>query len=99
MITDRFYEVLNPRGMQVPTQLIPLAHRLRDFKDKRIYFVDLGKPESDTAFDALEQYLTEAIPAAKFIRRRKKLTYFVNEPDLWDDIQKNADALIFGIFD
>jgi hypothetical protein len=99
MATNGLYEVLNPRGMQVPTQLIPLAPRLRDFKDKRIYFVDLGKPGSDTAFDALEHYLTEAIPAAKFIRKRKKLTYFVDEPELWADIQKNADALIFGVFD
>jgi|OpeIllAssembly_1097287.scaffolds.fasta_scaffold2696902_1 hypothetical protein len=99
MTADRLYEVLNPRGTQTPTQLSPLSPRLQDFKDKKIYLVDLGKPESDTAFDALEQYLTEAIPASKIIRKRKKLTYFVNEPDLWDDIQKNANALVFGVFD
>ena len=99
MSNDSLCAALNPRGLEVPTQLVPLSPRLKNFDNKQIYFVDLGKPESDTAFDALELYLTKAAPTAKFVRKRKDLTYFVNEPELWADIEKNADAMIFGVFD
>jgi hypothetical protein len=99
MPVNEVYEALNPKGIQLPVQLFPLTPRLPDLKNKTIYFVDLGKPASDTAFDALEKYLSETIPEAKFVRRQKKLTYFADEPDLWNEIIEKADAFIFGIYD
>lgn len=98
-MANDLFEVLNPIAIQPPIQLTPLSPRLSELDNKKIYFVDLGKPESDAAFDALEKYLLEFAPHTKFIRRKKKLTYFSNEPDLWTEIEREADGLIFGIFD
>jgi hypothetical protein len=47
----------------------------------------------------LGKYLNEFVPDGKFIRRKKKFTYSMDEPELWLEIEKNADALIFGVFD
>jgi len=64
---DSLYEVLNPRGTQLPINLTPLTPRLPNLKSKKVYFVDFGKPESDTAYDALKKYLNEFVPDRKFI--------------------------------
>ena len=99
MTVDGVYDALNPKGFKLPIRLSSLSPRLTDLHDKKIYFVDLGKPGSDTAFDALEKYLSESMPEARFIRRRKKLTYFADEPDLWAEVAEKADAFIFGVYD
>jgi hypothetical protein len=99
LINEKLYEVLNPRGSLLPVTSNPLSKRLSDLKGKKVYFVDLGKPESDTVFDALEKYLPEFAMEAHFIRRKKEKTYFMDEPDLWAEIEKEADAFIFGVFD
>jgi hypothetical protein len=98
-MTEELYEVLNPRGTLLPVTQHPLSQRFSDLRGKKIYFVDLGKPESDTVFDALEKYLPEFATEAQFIRRKKEKTYFMDEPELWIKIEKDADAFIFGVFD
>ena len=93
------FEVLNPRGVELLKDGTTLNERLSDLKDKKIYLIDVGKPQSDDAFDAAEEYLAEHVPQAKVIRTRKKSDYFKDEPELWDEAQKNADAFILGSFD
>ena len=93
------YEVLNPRGVEIPKESSALNTRLSDLTDKNIYLIDVGKPQSDDVFDAVEEYLLEHVPQAKIVRTRKKSDYFNNEPALWDEVQNNADAFILGSFD
>ena len=97
--TNELYEVLNPRGVILSKQVSPMSARLEDLKGKTIYYVDVGKPESDVLFDALEQQLPLVSPETRFIRRRKKMSYLTDEHELWEDIEKNADAFIIGAFD
>jgi hypothetical protein len=96
---DGIFEVLNPRGVELLKDGTPLNNRLTNLKDKKIYLIDVGKPQSDDVFDAAEQYLAENVPQAKLIRTRKKHDYFQDEPELWDEVQKNADVFILGSFD
>jgi len=93
------FEVLNPRGVELLKGGTRLNDRLSDLKDKKIYLIDVGKPQSDDVFDAAEKYLLEHVPQAKVIRTRKKSDYFKDEPELWDETQKSADAFILGSFD
>jgi len=99
MTINGVYDALNPKGIKLPVRLFPLSPRLADLDHKTIYMVDLGKPGSDTAFDALEKYCSELMPEAKFVRKKKKLTYFADEPDLWAEVKEKADAFIFGVYD
>jgi hypothetical protein len=93
------FEVLNPRGVELLKDGTPLNDRLTNLKDKKIYLIDVGKPQSDDVFDAAEEYLAGNVPQLKVIRTRKKSDYFQDEPELWDEVQKNADAFILGSFD
>jgi len=99
METGGMYEVLNPRGIELLKEGSPLNERPSDLTGKKVYLIDVGKPQSDDAFDAAEEYLTEHVPQAKVIRRRKKTDYFHDEPELWAEVQKNADVFILGSFD
>ena len=99
METNGMYEVLSPRGTELLKEASPLNERLADLTGKKIYLIDVGKPQSDDAFDAAEEYLRENLPKAKIVRTRKTTSYFDNEPTLWDDVQKDADAFILGSFD
>ena len=99
METGGVFEVLNPRGVELLKDGTPLNERLSDLKDKKIYLIDVGKPQSDDPFDAAEEYLAEQVPQAKVTRTRKKSDYFQNEPELWSETQQNADAFILGSFD
>jgi hypothetical protein len=99
METSDMYEVLNPRGIELLKEGAPLSERPSDLTDKKVYLIDVGKPQSDDAFDAAEEYLTEHVPQTKVIRRRKKTNYFTDEPELWAEVQENADAFIIGSFD
>ena len=93
------FEVLNPRGLELLKEGTALAERLTDLTGKKIYLIDVGKPQSDDAFDAAEEWLLQNVPQAKIIRRRKKTDYFSDEPELWEEVGKNADAFILGSFD
>jgi hypothetical protein len=99
METDGMYEVLNPRGIELLKEGTPLNDRLSELADKKIYLIDVGKPQSDDPFDAAEEYLAEHLSQAKVIRTRKKADYFQDEPELWDEVKNNADAFILGSFD
>ena len=93
------YEVLNPRGVEIVKENARLSGRLSDLKGKVVHLVDIGKSQSDELFEELERYLRELAPDTKFVQKRKKTTFFDDEPDLWDDVEKNADAFILGAFD
>ena len=99
METGGIYEVLNPRGVEILKEGTPLNDRLSDLTEKKIYLIDVGKPQSDDAFDAAAEYLADSVPKARVVRARKKSDYFKDEPELWDEVGKNADAFILGSFD
>ncbi len=99
MDTGGTFQVLNPRGLELLKEGTPLSERPSDLKGKKIYLIDVGKPQSDDAFDAAEEYLKEKLPQSKIIKRKKKTDYFSDEPALWDEVSKNADAFILGSFD
>lgn len=99
METGGMYEVLNPRGLELLKEGTALSERLADLTGKKIYLIDVGKPQSDDAFDAAEEYLKTQVPQTTVVRRRKTTDYFSDEPELWDEVAKNADAFILGSFD
>ncbi len=75
----------------------PLAPRLESVQDKTVYLVDVG-------FGGGWEFLEEAVgwfarnyPSVKTVLRRKKTIMFADEPEMWKEVKRNGDAVIFGV--
>lgn len=96
--SSRAVTVLDPRGQ--PTAEItpsPLAPRLETLQGKRVYMVDIG---FGGGYDFLEEaaaWLYRNIPSIKIELRHKRGNMFVDDPDLWAEVNAEGDAVIFGV--
>jgi hypothetical protein len=86
--------IVNPRGQLPPRQLIPMAPRLNSIDGKTIYIVDIRWPYTQQFSEELRDILSERYPNTKFILREKTGPYGEADPKLWEEIQKEGDAMI-----
>jgi hypothetical protein len=90
--------VLDPRGQ--PTAKIqpsPLAPRLETLDGKTIYMVDIG---FGGGYDFLEEaaaWLQKNIREIKIELRHKRGNMFLDDPELWAEINDKGDGVIFGV--
>ena len=90
--------VLDPRGQ--PTAKIQpsaLAPRLDTLEGKTVYMVDIG---FGGGYDFLEEavaWLRRNIPAIRIELRHKRGNMFLDDPELWAEINEKGDAVIFGV--
>ena len=93
---DHLFEVLNPSGMMREAVPAPLAARVPALGGKVVYCVSQFVGGADVFLkriaDALPQYAREV----KAVYRRKTTPYMTDEPGLWDEIIKEANAVIYG---
>lgn len=90
--------VLDPRG-QPTAEIQPtaLAPRLDTLEGKTIYMVDIG---FGGGYDFLEEaaaWLLRNIPSVKIELRHKRGNMFLDDPELFAEIKKSGDAVIFGV--
>jgi hypothetical protein len=88
--------VINPRGQLPPIKLIPMAPRLDSIDGKTIYIVDIRWPYTQQFTIELWDILSERYPNTKFIHREKTGSYGEADPKLWEEIQKEGDAMILA---
>jgi hypothetical protein len=90
--------VLDPRGQ--PTAKIqpsPLASRLETLDGKTIYMVDIG---FGGGYDFLEEaaaWLQRNIREIKIELRHKRGNMFLDDPELWAEINDKGNGVIFGV--
>jgi hypothetical protein len=99
MMNGNVNEVLNPRGIMKQKVATPINERLSNLNDKTVYLIDVGKQDAEILFDALEQYLSEREPNTRFVRTKKKATYFEDDPEVWSEVKSKAHSFILGAFD
>jgi hypothetical protein len=96
--TQSLCTVLDPRGQ--PTAVIqpmPLAPRLDDIQGKTIYIVDVGFGGGWEFLEETASWFSRNLPNVKTILQHKKGIMFIDEPEMWKEIQKDGDAVIFGV--
>jgi hypothetical protein len=88
--------VVNPRGQLPSIKLIPMAPRLDSIEEKTIYIVDIRWPYTQQFTEELRDILSERYPNTRFIRREKAGPYGEADPKLWEEIQREGDAMILA---
>jgi hypothetical protein len=96
--TSSLCTVLDPRGQ--PTAMIkplPLAPRLDSLKGKTVYVIDVGFGGGWEFLEEAVGWFARNLPEVKTVLQRKKSIMFADEPEMWEEIKKNGDAVIFGV--
>lgn len=93
------YRVLNPRGYQPETTLVPLAPRPASLNGKVVYVIHAWPANVPSGFEAavaeFEAGLKAKFPDIKLIDRYKDSAYSEDEPELWAETRQKASAFIY----
>lgn len=94
------YQCLDPRGLKGDIQLVPPADRLDSLAHKTVYFVDIGKRNSDVILKKAMQLLEEQFDQTTLIYYPKLNRYMLPESkEWWNEIDKKADAAVVAVGD
>lgn len=90
--------VLDPRGQPTAEiQPMPLAPRLDSIDGKTLYIIDVGFGGGWEFLEEADAWFSRNRPGVKTILQHKKGIMFVDEPEMWQEIKENGDAVIFGV--
>lgn len=89
--------VLNPRGIQPPIRLIPMAPRLDTLEGKTIYVVDTKYPLTRPFVQEVFNVLKERYPKTNWIFRDKIGSYFDDDPKLWAEIKEKGHGMVMAV--
>jgi hypothetical protein len=91
-------DLLNPLGQPETTlQTLNMAERLPTLDGKTVYLIDTGFAGAREFMEEVYGWFTRNKPKIKTILRSKEGNTFANDPVLWQEVKKNADAVIFGV--
>lgn len=80
-------------------ELIPLrmAPRLDNLENKTIYLVDTGFAGGKEFLEEMQNWFKENMPSVKTVVHIKSGNAFVDSPELWPELKKKADGVVFGV--
>jgi hypothetical protein len=95
---NEMMDLLNPLGQPETTlQAMHMAERLPTLDGKTVYLVDTGFAGAKEFMEEVQGWFTRNKPNIKTVFRSKGGNTFANDPVLWQEIKKNADAVVFGV--
>jgi hypothetical protein len=74
-----------------------MAPRLNSLDNKTIYIVNTGFAGAREFLEELQAWFTKNMPSVKTVLVNKGGTMFSDSPDLWAELKKKADGVIFGV--
>jgi len=92
------YSVLDPRGIWPRIERIPLSPRLSSLEGKRIYMVNSWGSGTgfETFLSSIAGVLRERYPGIVVTIKGRNTGYSSDDPELWQEMQTNADAFIYA---
>jgi len=90
------YQALNPRGIIPEVKLTSLTPRVPDLNDKVVYCVSQHVGNADAFLKKVADSFPKFAPGIKAVFKSKQAVYMSDEEDLWDEIAKEADAIVYG---
>jgi hypothetical protein len=89
--------VNQPRDTAEALSALKMAPRLDNLEGKTVFLVDTGFAGGADFMEEARDWFTRNRPNIKTELRHKKTGMFTDEPELWVEIKKNGDAVIFGV--
>jgi hypothetical protein len=89
--------VNQPRDTAEALGALKMAPRLDKLEGKTVYLVDTGFAGGADFMAEVQDWFTRHRPDVKTELRHKKTSMFTDEPELWAEIKKNSDAVVFGV--
>lgn len=74
-----------------------MAPRLNGLNNKTIYLVDTGFAGAKEFLEELQAWFSKNMPSVKTVLRIKSGNAFSDSPELWVELKKKADGVIFGV--
>ena len=93
---ETLYGALNPRGIKPEVQVIPMVPRVSDLVDKVVYCISQTFGGADIFIQKVKEALPLYAPGVKAEFRKKPAFYGTDDPELWEEVEKEADAFIYG---
>jgi hypothetical protein len=80
-------------------ELVPLrmAPRPSSLDTKTIYLVDVGFAGGKEFLEEVQAWFSKNMPSVKTVLRIKGGTPFSDSPELWAELKKKADGVVFGV--
>lgn len=80
-------------------ELIPLrmAPRLDSLDGKTIYLVDTGFEGGKAFLEEMQAWFRQNMPAVRTVVHIKSGNAFSDSPELWVELKKKADGVVFGV--
>ncbi len=89
--------ILNPRGIQPPIRLIPMAPRPDTLDGKTIYFIDTRYPNTRQFVEEFLNLLREKYPKTNWVLKDKVGGYMQDDPKLWEETKEKASGALMTI--
>ena len=93
---DSTFAALNPCGLEKEVPPVPLAPRITNLDNKTIYCISQFVGGADGFLQKITDLLPLYAPGVKTVFKHKESTYMSDDQPLWDEIRKEADAVIYG---
>ena len=93
---ETLYAALNPRGFKPQVKEIPLGPRVPDLAGKVVYCISQPFGGADIFLRKVAEALPLYAPGVRAEYRKKPAFYGTDDPELWEEIAKEADAFIYG---
>lgn len=96
--TEPTLKALNPRAYMPEIDLIPLSERVSDLNGKVVYIINSWKEGSELEgiLEKAGEALKKRFPDVKIVSMYKPSPYMSDDPELWDEMSKKANAFIYG---
>ncbi len=89
--------VLQPRDTAEALGALIMAPRLDSLEGKTVFLVNTGFHGSKEFMEEVQDWFTRNRPSVKTDLRHMKAGIFTDDPELWAEIKKNGDAVVFGV--
>jgi hypothetical protein len=89
--------VHQPRDTAEALGALKMAPRLEGLEGKTVYLVNTGFAGGKEFIEEVDGWFKRNKPSVKTVVRHKKTSMFTDDPELWAEIKKNSDAVVFGV--
>ena len=93
---EMLFEASNPRGIKPEVKEIPLVPRVPNLADKVVYCISQTFGGADTFIQKVSDVLPQYTPGVRAEFRKKPAFYGTDDPELWEEVAREADAFIYG---